>query len=73
MPAIKVREVVWALGDREQITQSGVTIETRSLYYRPNGSKRAVQVGRINPDYAEPLMSALLKVTEGGSDGSSIR
>lgn len=53
---IKVPEVIWALGDREQSTRSGVTWLTRPIYYKGR------RVGEIDPDYAEPLMSALLKV-----------
>lgn len=62
MAVIKVPRAVWALGDREQSTTSGVTIETRPLYYLPRGADRPVRVGEINPDYAEPLMKVLLKV-----------
>lgn len=61
MVTIKVPRVVWALGDREQITTSGVTVETRPIYYQPKDGPR-VRVGAINPDYAEPLMKALSKV-----------
>jgi hypothetical protein len=55
MTIIKVPEVIWALGDTEQSTQSGVTILRRPIYYK---SKR---VGAIDPDYAAPLMKQLLK------------
>lgn len=61
MPAIKVPRVLWALGDREQATTSGVTCETRPIYYRPEGAASPIRVGSINPDYAEPLMKALSK------------
>jgi len=54
--AIKVPKVIWALGDREQTTQSGVTRLTRPIYYKGR------RVGEIDPDYAEPLMAALSKV-----------
>lgn len=57
MSAIKKKPVViWALGDREQSTHSGITVESRAIYYK---GKR---VGEIHPDYSEPLMRALLKV-----------
>ncbi len=51
---IEVPEVVWALGDPEQSTTSGVTITTRPIYYK---GKRA---GTILRDYGEPLMAKLL-------------
>lgn len=62
MPTVKVPRVIWALGDREQSTQSGVTTEVRPLYFRvPGGDGTPVRVGSINPDYAEPLMKQLSK------------
>jgi hypothetical protein len=51
--------VSWVLGDREQSTNSGVTVVTRPLYYRPTGRLHPIRVGAIDPDYAEPLMKAL--------------
>lgn len=61
MKVIKVPAVTWVLGDREQATVSGVTTTTRPLYYRPTGATGVVRIGSINPDYAEPLMTALEK------------
>lgn len=61
---IKVPKPVWVLGDREQATTSGVSVETRPLYYCPKDAATAIRVGSINPDYAEPLMKALSKVKE---------
>jgi hypothetical protein len=54
---IKVPAVVFALGDREQNTQSGVTTVMRPLYYRGR------RIGEIDPDYAEVVMRQLLKAT----------
>lgn len=51
---IKVPEVIWALGDAEQSTASGVTTTTRPIYYK---GRRA---GSIHTDYVEPLMAKLL-------------
>ena len=56
---IKVPHIYWSLGDREQTTTSGVMILTRPLYYSKKGDGKYVRVGTIDPDYAEPLMSAL--------------
>jgi hypothetical protein len=61
MATIKVPRVVWALGDREQATTSGVTTESRAIYYQPKNGPR-LRVGSIHPDYVEPLMKALSKV-----------
>lgn len=62
MATIKTPSVVWVLGDQEQqTTQSGITVLTRPLYYRPKAGERAIQIGSINPDYAEPLIRALKK------------
>jgi len=58
---VTVPRVVWALGDKEQSTISGVTVETRAIYYRPKGAPHHIRVGSIHPDYAEPLMEALSK------------
>lgn len=61
---IKVPRIIWALGDPEQTTTSGVTVITRPLYYFPEDVRaRAIRIGTINPDYAEPLMTALGKDT----------
>lgn len=62
MKVIKVPQAIWALGDAEQFTVSGVTTVVRPLYYRaPEGDGRTLRAGSINPDYAEPLMNQLLK------------
>lgn len=52
---IKVPRVVWALGDREQSTQSGVTTERRPLYHKGR------RVGELDPDYAGIVFAALEK------------
>ncbi len=57
---IKVPTVTWALGDREQETRSGVTVEVRPLYFRPGGQEAAVRVGTFNPDFAERVLQALM-------------
>lgn len=62
MKAIKIPVVKWALGDIQQQQYSGVTISIRPLYYRQNG--QMVRIGDIKRDYAEPLMTALLKDTD---------
>jgi hypothetical protein len=62
-PRIKVPAIVWTLGDREQATTSGVTRESRPIYYRPKDTERLERAGWIDPDYAEPLMAALSKIT----------
>lgn len=60
---IRVPVIVWTLGDHEQSTDAGVTRVTRPLYFRPVGSEHLVRAGDINPDFAEPLMRVLSKVT----------
>jgi hypothetical protein len=52
---IKIPPVIFALGDCEQSTTSGVTVLTRPLYYRGR------RIGAIDPDYAEVVMRQLLK------------
>ena len=54
MTPIKIPQVIWALGDLEQLTTSGVTVTTRPIYYR---GKRA---GSIHRDYASQLLVKLL-------------
>lgn len=55
MKPIKVPAVIWALGDPKQVIVNGVTDTTRPIYYKGR------LVGRIDSDYAEPLMQQLLK------------
>ncbi len=52
---IKVPEVTFALGDREQTTQAGVTVATRPLYYK---GKR---IGSLDADHAGDVIARLLR------------
>lgn len=63
MKEITVPDVKWALGDIQQQEFSGVTISIRPLYYRRHDGQM-VRIGDIKRDYAEPLMTALLKDTD---------
>lgn len=60
---IPVPVVIWALGDPEQSTNSGVTVMVRPLYHRTGKEigEAMTRIGEINPDYSEALMTALFE------------
>ena len=75
MTTIRVPRVIWALGDPEQATSSGVTVTTRPIYYCQNGASEAIRVGSISPDYAEVLMTPVTERHEdaSGAQGQGLR